>query len=156
MSTDTETFDPKPTLDQSAFGLSHDADCLSPDRKDSPGAVFLLRIQDSVLDDLDRVLGDEHDASDLAHEIADQAVPIYTHHLWEVFVDLGAYQEDPTELGYDGSDLTQSAQAAIYLIASRLAHSLMEKVREAHEEWVEEQEAEATEEETDEGEGAEA
>jgi hypothetical protein len=49
-----------------------------------------------------------------------------------VFVDLGAYNEDPAgELGDDGSDLTQAAGVALYLIASRLVAALAQELPDA-------------------------
>jgi hypothetical protein len=35
-----------------------------------------------------------------AAEIADYCVPVYTHNLWVTFVDLAAYSEDVSDLGY--------------------------------------------------------
>lgn len=104
--------------------LARIAECYSPDSFTSPGARFLEEIADSVNErredgSLVRV--------DAPAEIADAAVPVYTHERWQTFVDLGAYEEDVSELGADASDLTQCAAVALYMIAERLAGALIEQ-----------------------------
>lgn len=124
--------------EHSPFQLATLADCYSPDTWDSPGARFLARIArdvaDYVADDADGArdtIGELTDG-DAAHEIADGAVPIYTHDRWATFVDLGAYNEDVTEFGEpDGSDLTAVAGVALYMIAERLVRALAEELTEA-------------------------
>ena len=113
---------------RSAYALANLADCATPDTPTSAGAAFLLGVQQTVRDDYER--DDLND--DTAHEIADAAVPTYTGDLWRTFVDLAAYQEDPTELGVeDGSDMDQAARVCLYMIAERLASALIEEIREA-------------------------
>ena len=113
MSDQTET--------RTAWQLARLADCLDPDSPESPGAQFLARVES---DYLERIEDDDYDEVDSPHEIADNAVPVYTHDLWATFTDLGAYQEDVTELGEYGEDLTQAARIALYMIADRLVRSL--------------------------------
>jgi hypothetical protein len=66
------------------------------------------------------------DDSDAVGEMADGAVPVYTADVWRTFVDLGAWAEDPTELGVDGSDMEQAAKVCLYLIGERLASTLLD------------------------------
>lgn len=108
-----------------AYELASMAHAPSPDSRVSPGAEFLLSVQAAV----DVALTDrkDEDRGDLAHEIADDAVPVYTHELWSTFVDLAAYNEDPSDLGYDASDMTRCAQVCLYLIADRLAVALFDE-----------------------------
>ena len=108
-----------------AYELARLADCMSPDSPTSAGAVFLLRL----VDDLAEIL-EADDRTDAVHEAADSAVPIYTHEVWSTFVDLGAYQEDPTELGADASDMEQAAKVALYMIAERCLFALLEETDE--------------------------
>lgn len=109
---------------RTANQLARLADCPSPDSPTSPGAHFL----ESVADSYQEAAADErYDEDDSPHEIADAAVPVYTHERWQTFVDLCAYQEDTTELGDDGSDLTQSAAIALYMIAERLVRALADE-----------------------------
>jgi hypothetical protein len=130
--------------DHSPYHLASLADCTSPDSADSPGAKFLAGIAEAVAEHCNQYAGTPDDGDDwplivgellngdAAHEIADSAVPIYTHERWQTFVDLGAYNEDPAgELGDDGSDLTQTAGAALYLIASRLVGALAGELSDA-------------------------
>ena len=111
-------------IEHNAYVLARMADCASPDTLESPGAVFLLRVADDVAEALD---DEDTDRDDAPHEIADAAVPIYTYDVWRTFVDLAAYQEDPTELGADGSDMEQAAKVCLYMIADRLARALFEE-----------------------------
>jgi len=60
-------------------------------------------------------------------EIADGAVPIYTHELFTIFVDLGAYQEDISELASENFNFEANARIALYLIAERLLLALEEE-----------------------------
>jgi hypothetical protein len=121
MTTNTET--------RTSWQLARMAGCADPDEHDgrgsrdgSAGAQFLRSIEYSVAD------YDSPD-EDTAHEIADGAVPVYTHELWKTFVDLAAYTEDPSELGYDdASDMEKLAGACLYLIGRRLAEALIEEL----------------------------
>lgn len=108
-----------------AFALARLAECYSPDSPDSPGARFLDSIEADYRDRRDE---GSYDEDDTPHEIADNAVPVYTHERWQTFVDLGAYEEDTTDLGDDGSDLTQSAATALYMIAERLVRALHDEI----------------------------
>ncbi len=129
------------TEDQLPWRLARLADCMDPDSVTSPGAQFLFSVEDDARErwedtdpeDRDRLLSDEWS------EVADSAVPIYTREVWTMFVDLGAYQEDPTELGIDGSDMEQAAKVCLYMIAERLCHALAD-------EWADEDETEEDEE----------
>lgn len=111
--------------DLGPFSLAGYADCMSPDGIDSPGAHFLIQVRDDVEEALGLSADGETVSDDIAHDIADSAVPIYTHERWLVFVDLGAYQEDASELGADTSDLSGAAGVALYMIAERLVTALV-------------------------------
>lgn len=100
--------------------LARMADCGYPDSWKSPGAEFLTGIRDDVAEAIEYEGGQERSIS----EIADGAVPVYTHEMWQTFVDLQAYREDPSELGFDGEDMVQGAQYCLYMIAERLASAL--------------------------------
>lgn len=104
-----------------AWQLARLADCMDPESTDSPGAQFLDRVES---DYRERIEDESYDEDDTPHEIADSAVPVYTHDIWQTFTDLGAYQEDPSELGADPSDMNQCAQTALYMIADRLVRAL--------------------------------
>lgn len=100
-----------------AYHLARLAETYSPDSLESPGAHFLASVADAFEEY-------ERDADgDWLHEAADGAVPIYTHERWQVFVDLGAYNEDISDLGATG-DATQDAAIALYMIAERLLSAL--------------------------------
>ena len=127
---------------RTTWQLANMAGCSGPDRPDhygfeprttvpfppSPGAEFLRRIARDIEEGIDYNPGARtpEDLEDLVHETADNAVPVYTHQKWATFVDLAAYNEDPTELGFDGSDMGKGADVCLYLIASRLAGALIE------------------------------
>jgi len=108
---------------RTVWELARMAGCYSPDTDDSPGARFLSRVQDDVIElESDGALDE-----DSAHEIADSAVPIYTRELWSTFVDLGAYCEDASELGATADDMDACARVCLYMIAERLASALIEE-----------------------------
>lgn len=69
---------------------------------------------------------DDMDYDGAVHELADGAVPVYTHDFWATFVDLAAYAEDTDEFG-PFEDVGDSAKAAVYMIAERLAHTLLKE-----------------------------
>jgi hypothetical protein len=108
------------TTTHTAFALSNMAGCGCPDAIDSPGAQFLLGVQEMVND------RDERD-EDAIHEIADSAPDVYTYTRWQEFVDVAAWNEDLDDLGGSTGDMTQDAGVALYLIASRLAARLFEE-----------------------------
>lgn len=125
-----------------AWQLAHLADVPSPDSLESPGALFLASVRDSLVDaagEVGRLVDDEgcivgdDEASDLAHELADETTPIYTHDVWAQFVDLSAYNEDLE--GYVDESTTMEARArlALYCIAERLVLALVDEVRDLDE-----------------------
>ena len=119
-----------------AMQLAGHADCYSPDSDQSPGAGFLGVVADSVREAWEYLNADERkdcDTNDRIAEAVDGCLPIYTGHLWRVFTDLGAWAEDPTDLGFEGEDMEQGARLCLYMIAERLGFVLWE-------EWTEETE----------------
>lgn len=114
MTTETATYTP--------FELAGMADVASPDSVTSAGAEWLALVAGRA----DEYSDDTEYLEDWIAEVADSVVPIYTHRRWLVFVDLAAYTEDTTELGVDGSDMTQAAGVALYMIAERLLAAVLE------------------------------
>lgn len=111
--------------DYNAFELAQLADVASPDSKESKGADFLLSVQDRVNDALSYGMAEQgYELSDVASEIGDESVPVYTHEKWQTFVDLCAYTEDVTEFG-PIQDLDNASNIALFLIAERLATVLL-------------------------------
>jgi hypothetical protein len=106
-----------------AFRLANESDVQCPDSPESAGARFLDSIRDNVVEAWDYNDQDmsEDAVSDMVAEVADNAPDIYTHQMWSEFVDLCAYSEDPSELGFDGSDMDQGARICLYMIAERCA-----------------------------------
>lgn len=103
-----------------AYQLANLAGVACPDSVESPGAQFLRGVESAAED-----VADPDDVG----EVADGCVPVYTHERWQVFVDLAAFNEDPSELGGDSADLTQAAGVALYMIAERLLAVLLEVAR---------------------------
>jgi hypothetical protein len=113
MATATTTEDRTDVLrNLSIYRLSNEAGCAGPDSVEpmSAGARFLDSIRDDVIDRIEsepEILGrafEDLDDDGMIHEIADSAPDVYTSTMWAEFVDLGAYQEDPTDLGIAQSD----------------------------------------------------
>ena len=89
------------------------------------GCIFLLNVRDDLVERAEwnaREYGTPPTEDD-CHEIADSAVPVYTHDLWRTFVDLSAWRQDDEadELTGAETDLDGRAQVALYVIAYRLA-----------------------------------
>ena len=116
MTTETEYMVPNP------YVLASMADCASPDSEDSPGARFLGLVADNVVEAVEN----DDNRDDIPFQAADECVPIYTYDVWRTFVDLAAWQEDPTELGRDGSDMEQAAKVCLYIIGERLAAAVLD------------------------------
>jgi hypothetical protein len=113
----------EPKVERTVWQLAGLAGCSSPDSVDSAGAAWLVRVARDA-EELAEDQGD--DLTDGIAERADSNVPIYTHELWSIFVDLGAYQEDVSELIGAGTDMEKMAQVALYMIAERLLSALLE------------------------------
>ena len=111
------------------------AECMTPDSKESAGSVFLARVRDDVVERVDDYPAEdfERETEDLAHEIADAAVPVYTGEKWATFTDLGAWEEDVSDFGVVGG-LDNLGSAALYVIAERLVCALLSELAEAIEE----------------------
>jgi len=90
---------------------------------DGAGARYLLSVVSSLLEAID--YEPDADRSDQAHYAADSNISVYTHEQWDTFHDLMAWSEDLDEIGGATPDITCNATAAIYLIGSRLAHSVV-------------------------------
>lgn len=121
MTTDTHTI----------FALARMAGCADPDNGDSPGARFLVSVADAASEHWYAYGPDGADDHDAVWEIADGAVPVYTHELWATFVDLAAYNEDDEHgfmadaLSHGHADLGKLAGIALYQIAERLVHAVL-------------------------------
>lgn len=111
------------TKERPVYQLARLADCADPDSPDSPGGKWLRLVADCVDDAADYEVPE-----DAITEIADGVVPVYTHERWQVFADLAAYNEDVSEFGDYGDDLTKAAGVALYMIAERLLRALVEEV----------------------------
>jgi len=101
---------------------------------DGAGAQYLLSVVSSLLEAI--AYEPDGDRSDQAHYAADSCISVYTPKQWETFHDLTAWSEDDEEVhslsdwGFKATpvrpvSLTSIATAAIYLIGSRLAHSVV-------------------------------
>jgi hypothetical protein len=100
------------------YALAALAGVACPDSPSSPGGRWLQGIAEHVAER-------RHDGDDLAHEIADSAVPPYTSEVWQIFVDLALWHEDVSDYAAEGDDLTRRASLALYVVAERLADALL-------------------------------
>lgn len=108
---------------RTVYRLASDAECGSPDSPTSPGARLLEHVRDSIIEAIEYDPDGRDDWDDASAEIADGAPSVYTHTKWAQFVDLGAYNEDPTELS-DGSDMDANGSICLYIICQRLADAM--------------------------------
>ena len=140
MSTKTQMIEDLKGL--TAYWLSSEVESISgPDSPESPGAKFLDAVRDSVVETLEYKIENDTDGDllhaarvlrDDAHELADGAVPIYTHERWQVFVDLCAYNVDIDDYASGTTDMTELAGVALYEVARRLTDALCAKVEEEY------------------------
>lgn len=134
------------------YQLAHRVGCWHPDSGESPGAEYLVSIARAVSDALavgdygledygdDIDAGNMSRATDTATRAADEiatdlsginlagGLACSTFNLWRVFVDLGAWQQDPDECpaGPENIDpMTRDALARLWLIGYRLALALL-------------------------------
>jgi hypothetical protein len=113
----------------STYRLANMAEVASPDSLESAGAQWLDTVRVSFLD----ARNDDENADDVRHEIADAAVPVYSHHRMLVLVDLAAWQEDLEDLagGSGAVDIIDLAGLALYQVAERLVEALTAHVQES-------------------------
>lgn len=109
------------------YDLARIASVYTPDSETSPGADFLRWVRDSYVEAREEGRLEERSRDDLFHEIADGAVPIYTHPMFLTFIDLGAYEEDPSELIGPFTEVIDGARASLYIIALRLVEALVDE-----------------------------
>ena len=122
------------TLDEirelSPYWLSDEryGDCGEPNRSDTHGADYLTAIRDAFVEAVEEGLtGDK--LTDRASEAADAAVPIYTYRIWATFTDLCAYQEDPSDMGFEfdaNHGMEDAARVCLFMIGERLFNALAE------------------------------
>jgi hypothetical protein len=116
--------------EMSGYTLANMADTGTPDNGTecnySYGADMLDTVRLSFIEYVDYVGTDytEDGARDAGHEIVDGAIPIYTGQVFATLVDLDAWAEDITELG-EFTDMLSAANAALYLVSSRLWDALV-------------------------------
>ena len=116
----------------SAYRLSLKADVASPDAVDSHGAQFLARVRDAFVEwveygrDAYDVQSLDERAQDDAFEQVDACVPVYTHQIWQTFIDLAAY-DDESAVECDGLTMTERASYVLESIAERLFVALAEE-----------------------------
>ena len=90
---------------------------------DGAGARYLASVVSSLLEAI--AYEPDADRSDQAAYAADSNISVYTLQQWDTFHDLTAWSEDLDDIGGATTDMTGNAVAAIYLIGSRLAHSVV-------------------------------
>jgi hypothetical protein len=121
------------------YALANRADVSTPDSETSAGSSFLGRVRDALVETVEYAAQDDESVADVvakvrddAHEIADGAVPIYTHDRMTTLVDLAAYDENLSEYAQD-VDMVSLAGVALYLVAERLVNALLDEAEEEDE-----------------------
>jgi hypothetical protein len=110
-----------------AFQLAALLDCAGPDSPESPGAQFLNRVRNCLLDYFTYTKNEDQgidDIYDTIWEIADSSVNVYTFPMWQEFVDLALWQDEVEYLDND-DDMTRIAMRVMYRAAERLCHALL-------------------------------
>ncbi|WP_269303403.1 hypothetical protein [Aeromicrobium sp. HA] len=111
-----------------AYALANDADVACTGSLASAGAEFLARVRDALAERIEYDAEEvARDPQDVAHEVADGAVPVYTADVWATFSDLAAWQVDIDDYVTAEDDMTRRASTALYVIAERLAVTLLDQ-----------------------------
>lgn len=104
--------------------------CASPDSPTSPGAVWLTHIHDAVVEAYENGQFDGQD-DDVAFELADSLVPVYTADVWEVFVNLAGYSGvDDVTVMQAGEDMTDFAKRVLCAMFETAVHGWVEERQE--------------------------
>ena len=119
------------------YALANDAGCQCPDTQKSPGAEFLMRVRDALVEAVScgRIYwqgeaastdGAQEDRGDVISEIADDMPSVYTYPRWQAFTDLCAWEVSPDVIDDFGatSDLTDHAGHCLTRIAETLLYAL--------------------------------
>ena len=119
-----------------AYRLANMANVASPDTQDSHGAQLLTRVRDALVEWVEYRQGEDVEtlgvkAQDDAFEQADSTVPVYTHQIWQTFIDLAAYSDEASD-EFDGATMTEQASYVLARIAERLFVALAEEYVEAY------------------------
>ncbi|AKY03900.1 OCR-like antirestriction protein [Streptomyces phage Verse] len=119
--------------------LAHEVGVTSPDGEESPGAVFLKGVRDSVIEQVEYLIEQGEDVEGAVQaiqyngadgEIADAAVPVYTYLKWQTFLDIAAWEVDLAEITdvSEPMDLDKQSNLALYLVASNLVSILLQEI----------------------------
>lgn len=109
------------------------ADVASPDSFNSPGAEWLLNLYHSAMEAWENggITPDADYPEDRISELADYAVPVYTHNRWQIFTDLCAYDFDSELIGEGHQDgMTGMAGVVLYEIAQMAIYGFREEMTE--------------------------
>jgi len=113
------------------YDLARLIECGSPDGRESPGSKFLQEAMEAWWDQRDNY--DDKDA--MINEMANDAVPVGTHQMWSVLVDLTLYQNEIEQVWIDplGNDAFRShAEQLVYEAAYSLITVLEQQWNEAN------------------------
>lgn len=105
------------------YQLARLANCSIPDSL-SPGTDWLERVASAVADFQN--CGYDLTDDDVISELADSCIPLHADRLWPVFVDVGAYAEEITDISRrDNFDIL--GRLALHQIAERLVRALADE-----------------------------
>jgi hypothetical protein len=116
----------------SAYWLSSEVGCGSPDSPTSIGAVWLNGVRDNTVEHIEDAIN-EDDLPNLTEYVyeTDLGVPLASFELWRVFTDLAGWSEDLTDFGQDSiklDDLDEVARIALELIGGRVRDAVAQSV----------------------------
>lgn len=90
------------------------------------GHECINRVIRDITDAIEEGRFDEDDESDVIHELADSAVPVYTDQRFLELVEFRAYHEDVNELAPDSGDMVHLAAVALYMTYERLYRAALD------------------------------
>lgn len=126
---------------ESAFELAREADCGSPDHRNSPGALVLAEVRDDIVDawvEGKFAYDSARDDFDIVAELANSCIPDDYNTFWQVFTDLAIYREE-SPFSSDGQwsgSFDDMGRDAMSEVVERLGMYVIGAVRKAFDGWV--------------------
>lgn len=126
---------------ESAYELAREADCGSPDHRESAGALVLAEVRDDVVSAWGEgrfAYDSQRDDLDVVAEVANGCIPEDYSTFWQAFIDLAIYREESpfSSNGEWSGSFNDMGREAMSEVVERLGMYVIGAVRKALGDWV--------------------